>query len=669
MPKSGLRFVCRIGNLPVNTFAVADFTLREGLSDLFTLNLTLVQSLPANPFKPKSEIDLTALLMQEAVLQVFHGETEQRKITGIISHADWCGTDGNKTLYTFTVRPFLWRLTLNQDSHIYHRQSVPDIMKLLLKKHKVRADSQLEDAHQSREYTTQKRESDYAFFCRLAAEEGISFWFEDEKLFFSDSHLGMTANLPLQYNPQPETAHGIDTIYQVRLGVGMAPLRSIHKDYTPAHPFYALSHMESSPVLREFGATSPYTIYESYGRFQRDAAAIPFVKYRHEAFDTQRQNGSGSSNCIKLMPGKIFEIDNHPHAPLNARWQIITIHHHGRCPQALGDNSGAGTTLSNQFGFMDGLADWRPPFHYKPLADGDESATVVGPEGEEIFVNKDGAIKVHFHWNRYDKADDRASCWVRVAQGWNGNGFGFMAIPRIGQEVIVSYLNGDIDRPIVTGCVYNAVNRPPLNLPAEKTRTTFKTQTHKGEGFNELRFEDAKGSEEVYIHAQKDFTGQIENDVLWHIKHDQKLRIDNNHYSDIQVDEHSQVQGGRKYSTEGDVSHRIAGSQHIQAGDALVTESGQETHHKSGGKIVLEAATEITLKVGGSFVKVTPAGIQSSPINVGQGTGGSGRGITLQLPDGVPALPVVKFPVKKYCTLQAQENAAWVIKAPQGGQS
>ncbi|WP_323868718.1 type VI secretion system Vgr family protein, partial [Xenorhabdus szentirmaii] len=286
--------------MPEETFAVADFTLRERLSDLFTLNLTLVQSLPANPFKPKPEIDLTALLIQEAMLQVFYGETEQRKITGIISHADWCGTDGNQTRYTFTVRPALWRLTLNQDSHIYHRQTVPDILKFLLKKHHVRADSQLEDPHQNREYTTQKRESDYAFFCRLAAEEGISFWFEDETLFFSDSHLGMTANLPLQYQPQPDTAHGQDVIYQVRLGVGMAPKRSIHRDYNPDRPLSQVYQLESSPDYQALGSLTPYTIYESYGRFQQEAEGKPFVKYRHEVLKNQTQRGSGQSNCIKL---------------------------------------------------------------------------------------------------------------------------------------------------------------------------------------------------------------------------------------------------------------------------------------------------------------------------------------------------------------------------------
>ncbi|MEQ1962959.1 type VI secretion system tip protein TssI/VgrG, partial [Xenorhabdus khoisanae] len=349
--KSGLRFVCHITGVPEDTFAVGEFSLQEGLSELFTLNLTLVRAGNANPFRPQTEIDLASLLMQEAVLQIFHGAAEQRKINGIISHADWIGTDGNKTLYTVTVRPACWRLTLNQDSRIYHQQNVPAILNSLLKKHRVKADSKLYDTHQDREYVTQKRESDYAFFCRLAAEEGFSFWFEDETLFFSDSHLGMTAGLPLQYQPQPETAYGTDTIYQVRLGVGMSSQRSLHKDFNPENPRYHLSHMHSSEGFRDFGSQTPYTVFESYGRFQKDAAAIPFLKYRQEALDNQKQTGSGSSNCIKLMPGKIFEIKNHPHKPLNVRWQVVGISHHGRCPQALGDSGGEGTTLSNHFSF------------------------------------------------------------------------------------------------------------------------------------------------------------------------------------------------------------------------------------------------------------------------------------------------------------------------------
>ncbi|WP_323860685.1 type VI secretion system tip protein TssI/VgrG [Xenorhabdus szentirmaii] len=600
--KSGLRFTFQLASLPESTFAVGEFSLQEGLSELFTLNLTLVQSLPDNPFRPKPEIDLTALLMQEAELQVFNGATLQRKITGIVSHADWTGTDGNKILYTVTVRPALWRLTLNQD----------------------------------REYVTQKRESDYGFFSRLAAEEGISFWFEDETLFFSDSHLGMTAGLPLLYQPQQETAHGTDTIYQVRLGVGMSPQRSFHKDFTPENPRYHLSHMHSSEGFRDFGSKTPYTVFESYGRFQKDAAAKPFLKYRHEALDNQKKTGSGSSNCIKLMPGKIFEIKNHPHKPLNARWQVVGISHHGRCPQALGHDGGEGTTLSNHFSFIDGLADWRPPFHYKPLADGDETAMVVGPEGEEIFVNKDGAIKVHFHWNRYDPPDDGASCWVRVAQGWNGNGYGFMAIPRIGQEVIISYLNGDIDRPIVTGCVYNGLNRPPLDFPAQKTRTTFKTKTHKGKGFNELRFDDAKGSEEVFIHAQKDIKAQVLNDEIHNVGHNRTHHIKNNAH--LRIDNEYRIQAGN------DISLSTGQKLHIKTDDALLTQSGNEIHLSSGTKVVIDAGSELTIQAAGHFLKIDAGGISSSAaINLGSGAPGNGSGWGGKLPDMLDKLAPINM--------------------------
>ncbi|PHM72383.1 type VI secretion system Vgr family protein [Xenorhabdus sp. KJ12.1] len=668
--KSGLRFVCHIADLPADTFAVGEFSLQEGLSELFTLSLTLVRNGNPNPFKPQTEIDLAALLMQEAVLQIFHGETEQRKITGIISHADWVGTDGNKTLYAVTVRPALWRLVLNQDSRIYHQQNVPAILDSLLKKHRVKADSKLYDAHQDREYVTQKRESDYAFFGRLAAEEGISFWFEDDTLFFSDSHLGMTAGLPLQYQPQPETAYGTDTIYQVRLGVGMSPQRSLHKDFNPENPRYHLSHMHSSEGFRDFGSQTPYTVFESYGRFQKDAAAIPFLKYRQDALDNQKQTGSGSSNCIKLMPGKIFEIKNHPHQPLNVRWQVVGISHHGRCPQALGDSGGEGTTLSNHFSFIDGLADWRPPFHYKPQADGDETAIVVGPKGEEIFVNKDGAIKVYFHWNRYDPPDDGASCWVRVAQGWNGNGYGFMAIPRIGQEVIISYLNGDIDRPIVTGCVYNGLNRPPLDLPAQKTRTTFKTKTHKGKGFNELRFDDDKGSEEVFIHAQKDMNTHILNDETSNIGHNRTHHIKNDAH--LRIDNEYRVQAGN------DISLSAGQKLHIKADDALLTQSGNEIHLSSGAKVVIDAGAELTIQAAGHFLKIDAGGITSSAVvNMGSGAPGNGSGWGGKLPDMLDKLKqinvaeavteaVLTAPLEKICISclmkAASDGSAMVIR-------
>ncbi|WP_387695223.1 type VI secretion system Vgr family protein, partial [Photorhabdus sp. RM157S] len=182
------------------------------------------------------------------------------------------------------------------------------------------------------------------------------------------------------------------------------------------------------------------------------------------------------------------------------------------------------------------------------------------------YVNKEGAVRVHFHWNRYDAPDDQASCWVRVAQGWNGNGFGFLATPRVGQEVIISYLNGDIDRPIITGCTYNALNRPPLNLPAEKTRTTFRTKTHKGHGFNELRFEDENGSEEVFIHAQRDMKTQILRDKTTQINHDQKTEVEHNRTTIIKNDDDEAVQGFQTLEVSQNQTVTIKGQQAVSIG-------------------------------------------------------------------------------------------------------
>ncbi|MGV7961043.1 type VI secretion system tip protein TssI/VgrG [Photorhabdus tasmaniensis] len=650
----GLHFLCQITDLPEKTFAVAEFSLQEELSELFTLSLTLVSK--------RADIDLGSLLLQPVKFRVIFNGVEQRQVSGIIAQAVLGDSHTHRTIYHLTVRPALWRMNLNQDSRIYHRQSVPEILKSLLKKHFILADSQLNEFHYTREYVTQKRESDYDFFARLVAEEGLNFWFEDDKLFFSDCHLGMTANLPLVYNPQGQVATEMNVINQVRLGVSMTPQRVIYKDRNPQNPAYRLTHRANVDPRVE-GQETLFAIFESYGRFQKDAEAKPFVQRRQQAVQNQRQEGSGQSNCFKLMPGKIFDLSEHPVDTMNTRWQIVTIHHYGKCPQALEETrGGSGSYLHNEFSFISGYKDWRALYRYKPLADGDKVATVAGPAGEEIYVNEDGCIRIHFHWDRYDKADENASCWVRFAQGWNGSGYGFMAVPRIGQEVIVSYLNGDIDRPIVTGCTYNGLNRPPLDLPAEKTRTTFKTRTHKGDGFNELRFEDAKDQEEIYLHGQRDLTAHIQHDAYWHIKHDHKQRIDNNRYSEIRADDHRKIAGSGKYSTDGDVSHRITGSQHLQAGEALVAESGQETHLKSGGKIVLEAASEITLKVGGHFIRLTPGGILTSPnLSVGQGSAGAGRGLSLQLPEGVAPLPGVKFPAKPLCAVQAQLEASLII--------
>lgn len=535
---TGLVFTCQIGDLPKSTFQVTQFDLNEGLSELFTLSIHAVSE--------QRDIDFANQLGVASSLTVSRDGKTIRTVQGLLASAEQGNTDGVKTWYQFVIRPEMWVMTLNQDSRIFQHKTVPQILQQLLDEAHIKYDNQFyqPELHQTRRYITQKRESAYAFWCRLAFEEGINFWFEEgPKLFYSDNHLGMTAGITLTYNPQAETDITDTTATTWRYTERLCSDVRIDKDYNPTRPSYPLSQNTTGDVHQQ------HPVFESYGRFQEEAEAQPLNQLRYEQSQNYRQTGSASTNCFALMPGKVFTLTNHPSAKMNSRWQVISVSHHGVQPSA--DNGGGeGTQLSNNVTFIPGTQEWRPPFHYKPLADGDELATVVGPDGEEVYTNEQGAVKVYFHWDRRGKPDHSGSCWLRVAQGWNGDGFGFMAIPRIGQEVIVSYLNGDIDRPIITGCTYNGRNAPPLDLPKEKTRTTFRTKTHKGTGFNELRFEDAGGREEVYLHAQRD----------------QNTHINHNKFQYIGKNESHEVANDRKHEVCHDEFIRIVNEQTLNVG-------------------------------------------------------------------------------------------------------
>ncbi|OCQ52290.1 Phage-related baseplate assembly protein [Photorhabdus australis subsp. thailandensis] len=595
----GLVFTCQIGELSQTTFQVSKFELHEELSQLYCLTLTVVSS--------HNDIPLNEQLGTAASLTITRNSVTERTINGMITGANKGNTDGRRTFYTFVIRPKMWLMTLNQDSRIFHQQSVPEILKQLLKEHRIISDNAFYKSHAVREYTTQKRESAYDFWCRLAAEEGIIFWFDEKQLCFYDSHQEMWADITLTYNTHPETDDTDTTVFQWDYGEYLCANGTIQKDYNFMNPKYPLEHRGKAD---DSGHRS---VFESYGRFQWDAEGKPITQLRLEQLQNYSKVGTAKTNCIQLRPGKMFTLQSHPIEEMNDRWQVLSVTHHGQQPIASNDD-GKGTTLTNDVTFIPGRQNWRPPYRYKPLADGNEVATVVGPGSEEIYVNEHGAVRIHFHWNRYDEADDLASCWVRVAQGWNGSGYGFMAIPRVGQEVIISYLNGDIDRPIVTGCTYNGINRPPLDLPAEKTRTTFKTRTHRGQGFNELRFDDAKGSEEVFIHAQRDMNTRVLWDKTAQINHDQKTEVEHNRTTIIKNDDDEAVQGFQTLEVSQNQTVTIKGQQAISIGKShklnitdnqqitvgkhisLHSESGQITIGNAGGQIIIDPMGNIRIE-------------------------------------------------------------------------
>ncbi|BBU94793.1 type VI secretion system tip protein VgrG [Providencia rettgeri] len=608
---TGLVFTCTIGGLPENTFQVTQFDLQEGLSQLFSLSIQAVSLLP--------EIDFQTVLGAASSLTVKRDGKVLRTVQGILAGAEQGNTDGVKTWYHFVIRPEMWVMTLKQDSRIFQDTTVPNILETLLSESHIKFDKQFYhvEEHLKREYITQKRETMYEFWCRLAAEEGITFWFEEgPQLFYSDRHLGMKAGISLTYNPQSETDITDSTATTWRYAEQLCSDIRVDKDYNQLRPSYPLSHQVTGEVHQQ------HEIFESYGRFQEDAQGQPFNQIRYEQSQNQRQVGSATTNCIELAPGRIFSLSNHPSPRMNTTWQVVSVSHHG--VQPLADNSGGeGTQLSNQLSFIPSTQEWRPPYRYKPTADGDELATVVGPPGEEIYTNSQGAVTVYFHWDRRGKPNHSASCWVRVAQGWNGDGFGFMAIPRIGQEVIISYLNNDIDKPIITGCTYNGRNRPPIDLPKHKTRTTFRTKTHKGDGFNELRFEDDNGQEEIYVHAQKNLAINVLNSRGERINYDRTTSIGHNDDLVVASNRTVTVEGNQAHKTTGNYQDKVEGDRHLSIEGDLVKAIQGVVSVNTQGDITLQSRSKITLKVGGSFIVVHSGGVDIKGPAINLNSGGS----------------------------------------------
>ncbi|WP_339650563.1 type VI secretion system tip protein TssI/VgrG, partial [Halopseudomonas pelagia] len=299
----------------------------------------------------------------------------------------------------------------------------------------------------------------------------------------------------------------------------------------------------------------------------------------------------------------------------------------------------------NQFTATPWNVAFRPQLeHVKPKVLGSQTAVVTGPEGEEIHCDEYGRIKVQFHWDREGQGNDQTSCWLRVSSSWAGNQYGGIAIPRIGMEVLITFLEGDPDQPLVTGCLYHKTHPTPYELPAHKTRSVFKTLSTApgggGDGYNELRIEDKKGEEQIYLHAQRDWDENIEHDQKIRVGNQRHDRVEANSYSEYMAEEHHTTHADRKTELKANDHLTVGTSQHIKLGNAQLAKAGREIHLKAGQKMVIEAGSELTLKANGSFIKIDPSGVTltgaSIKMNAG-GSPGSGSGAAPVLPGEVLA--------------------------------
>ncbi|MCG3826683.1 type VI secretion system tip protein TssI/VgrG, partial [Photobacterium damselae] len=433
---------------------------------------------------------------------------------------------------------------------------------------------------------------------------------------------------PVAYNGLSGGSSPLPFVRQFKRMAQIRPSSAQLKDYSFKNPAYSF-------LLTEQAKEADYqqAIYEHYdypGRYKSDESGKPFTQFRLEALRRDAETAQAKSNLETLSPGSKFVLQDHSDDACNRDWLLVEVKHHGTQPQALEEAGGHGvTTYNNEFVVIPGHKPWRPPFNAKPRVDGPQIARVVGPDGEEIYCDEFGRVKIQFPWDRYSNNDDNASCWVRVSQGWAGAQYGMVALPRVGHEVIVNFFEGDPDQPIITGRTYNATNKPPYDLPAHKTRTVLRTETHQGDGYNELRFEDQAGKEEIYVHAQKDMNLLVENDRKDDIKHDLHLDVTNERFTHIKVNDHLTIDGESRHHTKGNQTVVTDASLHLKQGNSLLVDAGREIHLKGGSKIVVEAGAELTLKAGGSFIKIDGSGVSivGSKINLNSGgSAGSGSG-------------------------------------------
>ncbi|WP_158145934.1 type VI secretion system Vgr family protein [Vibrio fluvialis] len=645
-----LKYQFHVEGLEDDTLVVRGFDGQE------TLSSERINGQPCHGFRYQLELasrlaNLTPEMVVDKVaeLTLYRDDMLVQRVNGIVRRFTQGDTGHHHTFYSLTLVPALERLSLRHNSRIFQLNTVPEILSILLQEMGINdyAFALTRDCAQ-REFCVQYRETDLDFLHRLAAEEGLVYSFIHEEgkhtLIFSDA----SESLPKLGEPIPyNTLAGgmIESPYISALSVHTQSevSQTALQDYSFKKPAYSFAQQA---VGTEMDYQQPdYEHFDAPGRYKNDVSGKAFSQIRLDYLRRNAHTATGESNQPLLRPGVKFDLQEHLDDTLNRDWLVVSVTSQGTQPQALEEAGGNGaTTYANQFSLIPAHRTWRATPQAKPQVDGPMIATVVGPEGEEIFCDEHGRVKLHFPWDRYSNGDEHSSCWVRVSQGWAGSQYGMIAIPRIGHEVIVSFLNGDPDQPIVTGRTYHATNTAPYALPDNKTKTVLRTETHQGQGYNELSFEDQAGSEQIYLHAQKDFDGLIENDHASVIKHDKHLTVENDRFTQIKNNQHLTVGGESRTKIALDQSIEIGGSLHQKVADKTIFDSGNEVHLKAGNKLVLDAGSELTIKAAGSFIKVDAGGVHvvGSAINLNSGgSAGSGSGYggqVAELPFGLEAL-------------------------------
>lgn len=611
---NGLRFTLNVDGLVEMALAVVNFHLHQSYSAPFSLKVDIASGL----------FDLTAesFLEKNAKLTIWQGLIPVRSVSGLVAGVTLGESNSWQMRYQLSIRPPFWRSGLRQNFRIFQQQDIKTISSLLLKEDGVTEwTSSLYEAHPAREFCVQYGETDLAFLTRLWAEEGILFfdnYVGDEAvqtMTLCDDVSGLPQAGVLSFNPN--TTAGVSTEYvsEFRYRAQIRPSQVESQDYTFTRPGWPGYYQHRGEHLNG-QQVQYYEVFDYPGRFKDEQHGKDFTRYQMEGLRNDAETAAGISNSSGLWPGVRFTLAAHPSETLNREWQVVSSVLEGQQPQALHGSRGQGTTMTNNFEVIPADRTWRLPPLPKPKVDGPQSAEVTGPEGEELFCDEHGRVRVKFLWDRYNPMNENSSCWVRVSQAWAGTGFGNLAIPRVGQEVIVDFLNGDPDQPIIMGRTYHEDNRSPGNLPGTKTQMSIRSKTYKGEGFNELRFEDATSNEQVYIHAQKNMDTEVLNNRTTDVKVDhtetignnQKITVDNDQTVTVKNDQKLDVTHNRRKDVGNDQNSQVVGNDTEDVLKSQTITVGKHFSLTVTNSSTIDSGDVIELKCGASLLRMDSAG-------------------------------------------------------------
>jgi len=621
--------------LSVSTPFGADVLLLDALEGTESISAPFRFSLSMRA--SSTSLDAATIVGASVTVTLKLGTGPARYFNGIVSRFLHSGGDREFSAYSAELVPKLWLLTLSRNRVIYQNKTAADIIKAVLGEHGVTFDAKLTATYATREYCVQHDETAFEFISRLMEEEGIFYFFTfangSHTMVLADAasaHTDCPGGAALKFHPHPGGREMIDTVHRFEYESRLVSQKHSLSDYDYLKPSTSLAAEHS-------GTAGKGSQFDYPGGHLVVADGTARAKIRVQADQVRSAVCRGQSFCYVLAAGTKFTLSGHARAALNASHVLRTVTH-----------SASNDRYSNGFETFVATQTFRPGrTTARPRVAGSQIALVVGPSGEEIWTDKHGRIKVQFPWDRVGVKDENSSCWVRVSQTWAGQGWGALFIPRIGQEVIISYVDGDPDRPLVTGSVYNAEKTPPVTLPSMQTQSTIKSRSSKsGSAGNEIRFEDKKDSEEFYFHAQKDMKVEIENaltttvkdgaethtlekgdrtvDVktgkeIHNVKGTRELTVTGNETHTNKADYTQKVTGNYELKVTGNlvidvtgsITFKTAADATLKSGTTWMTEAGTSLTNKAGTALTNQAGTSLTNKSGLDLTNQAGTGLKN----------------------------------------------------------